>query len=125
LYEQLPVLELKLNQQQLNSLNKVWPGPTSVIIDCESEEMAYLHRGAKSLAVRMPDNKDLLELIRMTGPLVATSANVAGQPTPTRLEDIRQQLPGMDFYIDGNAGAEPSALMRLNEDGTIQRVNRA
>ena len=124
-YEQLSLLELSLNPAQLSALRNVWPGPNSVIISCESEEMSYLHRGAKSIAVRMPDNKELLELIRLTGPIVATSANVAGQPTPTKLEVIMNQLRGLDFYIDGQVGDKPSSLYKLHDDGSLQEINRS
>lgn len=124
-YDQLPALELSLSAEQLRSLNHVWPGPNSVIIPCDSDDMTYLHRGAKSIAVRMPDNRQLLELIMMTGPIVATSANLAGQPPANNLQEIRNQLRGLDFYIDGPTGMVPSKIFRLENDGSLQEISRS
>jgi L-threonylcarbamoyladenylate synthase len=59
-------------------LDKVWPGPVSVIVPVAGPEWAYLHRGTGGIAFRVPKKPDLRELLRQTGPLVAPSANLAG-----------------------------------------------
>jgi L-threonylcarbamoyladenylate synthase len=56
---------LKIDWKSKNTfLKKVWPGAMSVILPCTNKKFEYLHRGTKSLAFRMPDDKKLLALIR-------------------------------------------------------------
>src|SRR5476651_1816658 len=60
-------------------LDKIWPGPVSVIVAAGSPGLAYLHRGTQSIAFRMPAKPELRELLKQTGPLVAPSANLSGE----------------------------------------------
>jgi tRNA A37 threonylcarbamoyladenosine synthetase subunit TsaC/SUA5/YrdC len=81
--------------------------------------------GLKSLAVRIPAPEWLRDLLEQTGPLATTSANFAGEPTVTRIEQA-QKLFGdqVDLYVDGGdlSSAKPSSIIRLNPDGTTEKL---
>ena len=72
-----------------------------------------------NLAIRVPDSQLILEIIRLSGGLVAqTSANKSGQPNCYSIEDIENQFIGLDQFdliIDGGLLAEslPSELWDL------------
>ena len=68
-----------LGEDQMKVLAHYWPGPTSILLPCSSSKFEYLHRGTGSIAFRLPNKKDLIDLLRETGPLVAPSANVEGE----------------------------------------------
>lgn len=121
---QLSGLKIEINDAQMQTLSQLWPGPVSAILPCSSEEMRYIHRGKKSIAVRMPDLEWLRHLIDQTGPIVATSANVSGEPTPDNLADIKNSLPNFDFYIDGPVGDKPSELVVIDSDGLLEWLER-
>jgi L-threonylcarbamoyladenylate synthase len=96
-------------------LNDVWPGPVSVILPCTDNAFEYLHRGTDSLAFRFPNNKELLTLLRTTGPLIAPSANPEGMPPATTIATARDYFgDSVDFYVDGGVrNGTPSRLARI------------
>jgi len=122
--DQLKHLNIQLNSVQLNALKKVWPGPVSAIFNCPSRIHHYLHRGGNSLAVRLPQTEWLRELITLAGPIIATSANMSGQPTSDIIDEIKVQIPGLDFYVAGPVGSEPSKLVVVDDDGLFQWLER-
>lgn len=119
---QLSHLGIHANEKQLAAARKQWPGPVSVILPCPEPTLQYAHRGMDTLAVRLPRPAWLKEIISQVGPIAATSANLAGQPTPDNIKSIKQQLPGLDFYIEGRVSEEASKLIRVKTDGTIERL---
>jgi L-threonylcarbamoyladenylate synthase len=111
----------------LGILNKYWsassadkPGKVTVILDCPSEKFHYLHLGTKTLAFRIPDKKDLLDVIKKTGPLISTSANPEDQKPASTIEEARNYFGSkVDFYLDeGKFESLPSTLIKV-ENGKI------
>lgn len=112
------LVELGLKRRYLKVVEQYWPGAVSVVIPCGSE-LEYLHRGLDSLAVRIPDDKDLLALLAKTGPLATTSANLPGQPPAATIEEARNYFGDQsDFYEDGGdlSGRAPSTVIRIVDD---------
>ena len=110
--------ELGIKPRYLRAVEQYWPNPISIIIPC-GQELAYLHMGKNSLAVRIPANEDLIALLSQTGPLMTTSANHPGEPTApdiTAAEDYFGELA--DFYVDaGDLGKRlPSTIIRIVDD---------
>lgn len=97
------------------ALNKIWPGKVSVVFDCVDEKWSYLHRGAKTLAFRVPDNEELRNLLRNTRPLVAPSANPQGQPAAHTIEEAKNYFGDrITLYVDGGyRDSLPSTVARL------------
>lgn len=115
--EQLENLGLK--HRYLTAVQQFWPGPLSVIIPCANPELTYLHLDKQSLAVRLPADPGLEQLLLKTGPLLTSSANLPGQPTATTMEQARAYFnDSVDFYIDGGdlAGHQPSTIIRIIDD---------
>jgi L-threonylcarbamoyladenylate synthase len=111
--------DLGLKHRYLKAVEEFWPGAISVIIPCADPALAYLHRGKMSLAVRVPDDKTLLRLLKTTGPLLTSSANQPGeQPACTVTEARKHFGDGVNFYADGGnlSGREPSTIIRIIDD---------
>ncbi|GEM_PF-220373 len=108
-----------LTEVQSKILDKVWPGPVSVILSCPPDKLAYLHRGKKTLAFRLPQKPELQRLLRQTGPLVAPSANPQGHPVAKDISEARAYFGyHVGFYQDGGTVvASPSRLIDIT-DGT-------
>ena len=79
---------------------KVWPGPVSVIVPVVHEALSYLHRGTNSIAFRMPAKPALRTLLQAVGPLVAPSANLAGEPAATTPDEAHEYFGEDVFYMD-------------------------
>lgn len=104
-----------LNAEQKAFLNRVWPGKVSVVLPCAQEAFAYLHRGTKTLAFRLPKNTSLVTLLRKTGPLVAPSANPEGEkPAETIAEAKHYFGDTVDVYAPASLRrGKPSTLVSL------------
>lgn len=110
--------ELGLKSRYLHAVEHYWPNPLSVIIPC-GEELAYLHLGKSSLAVRIPADETLRTLLAQTGPLLTSSANHPGEPIAKDIAEARAYFGDqVDFYVDaGDLGIRPaSTIIRIVDD---------
>jgi tRNA threonylcarbamoyl adenosine modification protein (Sua5/YciO/YrdC/YwlC family) len=112
------LVELGLKRRYMVPVEQYWPGPVSVVIPC-GPELEYLHQGLNGLAVRVPKDQKLQQLLHETGPLLTTSANKPGQPTAVTVEQAREYFGDkVDFYADGGnlSGHQPSTIVRVVDD---------
>ncbi len=123
--EDLKLFAVEISQVQEKKLQAIWPGPVSVVLDCKDEKFAYLHPLEKTLAFRLPADERLLQLLKKTGPLVAPSANLPGQPPAQTIAQAKKYFDGkVDFYVDGGIlKAKPSMIVALDKNGE-ERVLR-
>lgn len=116
--------DMNIDPINFEPVSKFWPAPLSFIVPAE-QSPEYLHRGTKTLAIRMPDSEELRELILKTGPLVSTSANVQDEPvahTHQRAKEIFGD--SLDFYIDaGELNTDPSTIAKL-ENGQLKIIRQ-
>lgn len=91
-----------------------WPGALTVILPAQSQKVPSLIRGGTdTIGVRIPNHPVTLELINGVGvPLVGTSANIHGKPTPYVVEDLDPQLLSLvDGVVEGTC--------RLKKESTV------
>lgn len=110
-----------------------WPGGLTLILPAADGLSLDLGETKGRIAVRMPANDDLIELIASVGPLAATSANVSGTPTSSTVAEIRSELgDGVGVYLDGGlASADvPSTIVdvtrwrpKVVREGSIPRAD--
>ena len=111
------LVDLGFKHRYLQAVEKFWPGPISVVIPCM--ELEYLHQGVGSVAIRIPNKADLLQLLQATGPLLTSSANQPGEPPATTVGEAKAYFGNdVDFYVDGGdlSGAQPSTVIRVVDD---------
>ena len=104
----LKKFHIKLTTVQSRTLNKVWPGKISVVLN--------------NTAFRLPAKKSLIEILKKTGPLVAPSANPEGLKPAESIGQAEKYFSyDVDFYIAGGTlKGEPSTLIKLNNKGEIE-----
>ncbi len=117
----LKKFDIKLTQKQEEFLQKIWPNPISVVLSCPNKRFTYLHRAKFSLAFRMPKDKNLLKILKETGPLVAPSANFEGEKPAENILEAKQYFKDqVSFYVDkGEIKSKPSTLLSINGQGTL------
>jgi tRNA threonylcarbamoyl adenosine modification protein (Sua5/YciO/YrdC/YwlC family) len=115
--EQLEALGLK--HRYLKAVEQFWPGAVSVVIPAADPGLEYLHQGKMSLAVRLPADPELQNLLAQTGPLLTTSANPPGQPPAANIKQAMAYFGDqVDFYQDGGdlSNRQPSTIIRVVDD---------
>ena len=119
--KELEKFSVILSKEQREAIIKYWPGPVSIILDCQDDSFTYLHRGTKTLSFRLPYLESLRNLLMKTGPLIATSANPENFPPAKSIKEAKNYFGDLvDLYIDGGIlGGKHSKLIRLNNDGSI------
>jgi L-threonylcarbamoyladenylate synthase len=87
---------------------RFWPGPLTLVLPAHPALPANLSP-LPTVGVRMPDHPVALALLRRTGPLAVTSANLSGEPSTTTAQEVYAQLSGrIPFILDG--GQTPGRL---------------
>ena len=107
------------------------PGGLTLILPRSSHLSEIATSGGDTVAIRIPDHPVPIALVRELGaPIVGTSANISGQPSPTTAEEVREALAGkVDLILEGtcyqarestivNVSSEVPRLMR---EGAIPR----
>jgi len=106
---------VRLGKKHSLILKKIWPGSVSVILPVSGKKFFYLHRGKNSIAFRLPAEKKIRKFLKKSGPLVAPSANIAGQPPAETVSRARNYFGDKaDFYIDeGQVKGGPSSIIEF------------
>jgi len=83
-----------------------------------------------SIAIRITSNQFCQQLIqRLRKPLVSTSANISGKPSPQYFSQIDQDIiDGVDYVVDIDQHSKeiktPSTIMKLAPDGRFEFIRR-
>ncbi len=112
------IAELGIPRRYVKAVEQFWPNPISVIV-ASTPELAYLDLGKMSLAVRIPNDKELSSLLNKTGPLLTSSANLPGEPEANNVKKAQNYFKeSVDFYVDGGdlSDRQPSTLIRVVDD---------
>lgn len=103
--EQLDKLVCEIPDNAKKLMDAFWPGPMTLIFKKSGLVPDGTTGGLDTVAVRMPNHKAALELIRTSGVAIAApSANTSGRPSPTTAAHVADDLSGkIDMIIDGGA----------------------
>lgn len=78
-----------------------WPGALTLILRAQPKSGMQLGESGGTVAVRVPDHDGARALLRRTGPLAVSSANVHGeQPALTCAEAVAQLGESVAVYLD-------------------------
>ncbi|SDS43863.1 L-threonylcarbamoyladenylate synthase [Agrococcus carbonis] len=88
-----------------------WPGPLTVIVRAQPSLTWDLGDTGGTVALRVPDHPIALGLLRETGPLAVSSANLHGMPAATTAQEAAEMLGDrIALVLDaGPVGAEVPA----------------
>lgn len=103
-----------------------WPGALTLILRAHDSLRLDLGDRADTIAVRVPDHDVARELLRRTGPLAVSSANVSGSEAALTIAAATAQLgDAVAVYLDAGemSGPVPSTIVDLS--GADARVLRA
>lgn len=97
---------------------KHWPGPLTLVLARNPGLPSALTAGRETVGVRIPDHPVALALLKMLGsPIVATSANVSGNPAPVSADDAIAEIgESVSVVLD-------SGVSRLGVASTVVDVS--
>lgn len=92
---------------------RFWPGPLTLVVGKHAALPAAVS-ATDTVGVRMPNHPVALALLRKTGPMAVTSANLSGRANPSTADEVLAQLGGrIGLIIDGGTtpGGVPSTVL--------------
>ncbi len=105
--DQLGPLVGKVSDSVQKMAAAFWPGALTLILPKSGAVPTELSP-YPTVGIRMPDHDVTRDLLRRSGPLATTSANLSGGPNPTSAEEAAAQLgQRVDLILDG--GPTPGA----------------
>ena len=127
--DRAPGIAFEVQEMATSPLTLILPGAAGVAANLIPEE--------GTLGVRIPDHEFCLGLLRRFGrmlralgrPIVSTSANITGEPTPKRLPEIaREIVDGVDYVVnprfEGRPTGKPSSIIAFTEDGGVKVIRQ-
>lgn len=111
---------------KLELMKKFWPGPITFILKKKDIMPDITSGGLSTVGVRLPSSKVARDFITAAKrPIAAPSANISGKPSPTRWQDVIEDMDGrIDAILKGNdceVGIESTVLDLTGEIATIVR----
>lgn len=73
-------------------LQACWPGPLTVIVPAAEQVPDYVRSTTGAIAIRVPQHPGLQNLLQSFDGLFSTSANITGEPVPTSLKELDQNI---------------------------------
>lgn len=81
---------------------KFWPGGLTLIVPTGRDFGWSMHPLGHTVAVRVPDHPLAINLLKETGPLAVTSANLTGEAPATTVSQARKSFGNaVEYYLDG------------------------
>jgi L-threonylcarbamoyladenylate synthase len=100
---------------------RFWPGPLTMILP-RHPSIPDAVTPLTTVGVRIPNLIALRKLLRLTGPMAVTSANISGQSSPSTAIGVEAQLGGrIPLILDGGVtrGGVPSTLVDCTKDEPV------
>lgn len=111
-----------LSQAQRQTLSRYWPGPYTFLLPTAKQAPKLVTGKHATLAVRVSAHPQVARLAKMFGPLVSTSANVAGCKPLTRASEVQRAFGAAVRVLPGRVGKsrKPSVIIDLQTGKTLR-----
>lgn len=120
--QEVPAIAYDLIEYAENPLTLVMPGAKNI--------SPALIAADGSVGIRVSSHQFCQQLIqRLRKPIVSTSANISGSPSPQNFSEIAQEIiNGVDYVVDLDqhdlSKKKPSTIMRIEPDGRFEFIRR-
>ena len=115
-----PGIAFEVMEMATKPLTLILPGASGLAENLIPEE--------KTLGVRVPDHEFCRKQLRKFGrPIVSTSANISGEPTPKNLAEVsREIIDGGDMVVNprfqGRPTGKASSIIAFGEGGEVKII---
>ncbi|MGV1087898.1 MAG: L-threonylcarbamoyladenylate synthase [Mycobacterium sp.] len=102
-----------------------WPGALSLVVKQAPSLQWDLGDARGTVMLRMPLHPVAIELLRETGPMAVSSANISGQPPATTAADAQRQFGDLvDVYLDSGPSEQQAASTIVDLTAASPRLLR-
>jgi len=106
-------------------IDEFWPGGLTIVCRAARTLQWDLGETRGTVAIRMPEDAVALDLLRETGPMAVSSANLTGQSAATTAHVARDQLgEAVSVYLDHGTAAGGVASTIVDLTGPQPRLLR-
>jgi L-threonylcarbamoyladenylate synthase len=106
-------------------VEEFWPGALTLVCRARGTLSWDLGDNQGTVAIRMPMHALALDLLKETGPLAVSSANISGQPAATTADEAAEQLGDkVAVILDGGPATGGVASTILDMTGWLPLVLR-
>jgi tRNA threonylcarbamoyl adenosine modification protein (Sua5/YciO/YrdC/YwlC family) len=106
-------------------IDEFWPGGLTLVFHAARSLVWDLGDTKGTVAVRMPMQPVALELLRETGPLAVSSANLTGSPAATTADEAEAQLGAtVSVYLDDGPCTDQTPSTIVDLTGAVPRLLR-
>lgn len=103
-------------------IEKYVPGPLTLILPKNPSFKNPYFDHFDEIGLRIPDFPLFADLLKNSGPLLLTSANLRGEDPYETPDEIIEKLPTIDAIVPTPAGhTPPSTILKINQKVTIIR----
>lgn len=122
----LRALATNLSAETRELASAFWPGGLTLICRQQPSLQWDLGDSRSTVAVRMPNHPDALDLLNDNGPLAVSSANLTAQPPATTVEQAQGMLgEAVDVYLDAGPTPGPTPSTIVDATGETLLLVRA
>ncbi len=104
-------------------IRNFWPGALTLVLAGSNSVSDIIMAGGTTIAIRIPAHPVPIALIEgLEAPLVGTSANLSGRPSPLTAEEVYSQLGDrVDLIIDGGRcpGGQESTIVDVSGETPV------
>jgi L-threonylcarbamoyladenylate synthase len=101
--------------------------PTTIIYDRPKHMAQNLIANDNTIGIRIVKDEFCFNLIKLLKkPIVSTSANLSGKPTPKSFKEIETEiLKGVDYVVNlkrESLGGSTSSIIKLSQNGEVKII---
>ncbi|MDD3027200.1 MAG: L-threonylcarbamoyladenylate synthase [Erysipelotrichaceae bacterium] len=117
-----------LSEDEKRIMERLMPGMITIVVN--KKEDAYIPYLERTVGIRIPDDRFVLELLKLTGPLLVTSANKSGQENMVSSDEVLAEFQNeIPLVVKGECqGKIPSTVFKLEgkevivfREGTVSK----
>ena len=98
--------------------DKFWPGQLTIVLPLIDDKLKKLSGGLTTLAVRVPNNKCTLSLLKECKLIIGTSANISGDKPLVDPQNYNNIISKCDIFLNGGI------INNSNESTIVEIVDK-
>lgn len=104
-----------IHVRAIHELPQQWPGPLTIVLPASRHVPKFLNKGFKTIGIRVPNNKNLLDLLKRCPKkvLASTSANISGK------KDVKSVAKKVKLFVKAKRNEmsfKPSRIVEITRD---------
>lgn len=103
--------------------DRYWPGEITLILKLKDKKLKQILNLHEKIAVRVPNNKCILAILKECKLIIGTSANISGLNSFRDPDECFRNISGFDLFVDGGiiSSKGESTIVEIDKDIRVLR----